>query len=181
MDDLEISSAEALWAWLSEHHASPVSVRLVTWKAHHPRKYVSRDAVLDALLAHGWIDGRRFRVDEDRTAQLISRRKQQAWAKTYKERVEKLRAAGRMHPAGEAAVAQAKALGLWEFYDDVDALVVPSDLGRRLHLESWEALPKSYRRNLLRWLKHAKTETTRAKRIGQICEATEAGRRLAQM
>ncbi|MEM6889765.1 MAG: YdeI/OmpD-associated family protein [Pseudomonadota bacterium] len=157
------------------------SIRLITWKAAHPEQYVGREDVLDALIAHGWIDGRRFVFDDHRTAQLIARRKQQAWSKTYKDRVERLRREGRMHPAGEAMVAMSRESGLWSFFDDVDSLVVPKDLAKGLDQELWEALAPSYRRNVLRWIKIAKTPPTRAKRIAKVVEATRDNRKLPQM
>ena len=40
-------------------------------------KYVSSDEVLDALLAYGWVDGRRYALDEHQTMQLVCKRKQQ--------------------------------------------------------------------------------------------------------
>ncbi len=181
METLEITSSDELWAWLADNHAASKSIRLVTWKAAHPDKYVSREDVLDALIAHGWIDGRRFVVDDDRTAQLISPRKQQAWSKTYKDRVERLRSAGRMHPAGEATVVESHASGLWNFFDDVDALVVPADLSAVLDHETWNAFAPSYRRNVLRWIKLAKSPATRRKRVDAAAEATRQNRKLPQM
>ena len=56
--------------------------------------------MLDALLAYGWIDGRRFALDNDRTMQLICKRKQQDWTDTYRKRVEKLIAEGKLKEAG---------------------------------------------------------------------------------
>lgn len=79
---IEVASPDELWAWLGMHHAQPDSVWLVTWKADDPVRYVSREDVLDALIAHGWIDGRRLKLDDQRTMQLISPRKQQAWAQS---------------------------------------------------------------------------------------------------
>lgn len=181
MKSLEITSSEQLWSWLAENHCLRESFRLVTWKAAHPDKYVGREDILDALIAHGWIDGRRFTVDNDRTAQLITARKQQAWSKTYKERVERLRREKRMHPAGEASVAEGHRLGLWNFFDDVDALLVPDDLSGILNLAKWNDLAPSYRRNVLRWIKLAKTPETRRKRIGAAAVATEESRKLPQM
>lgn len=181
MDDLEVKSPAQLWGWLAENHALEDSIRLITWKAAHPDKYVSREEVLDALIAHGWIDGRRFVVDNDRTAQLVTRRKQQAWSKTYKDRVERLRREKRMHPAGEAMVAKGKASGLWSFFDDVDALIVPKDIAETLDQDLWEAFAPSYKRNVLRWIKVAKTPLTRAKRIAKVVEATRENRKLPQM
>ncbi|MBN2761303.1 MAG: YdeI/OmpD-associated family protein [Rhodobacteraceae bacterium] len=180
-ETLEITSANALWDWLRQNHATSQGVRLITWKTAHPAKYVSREEVLDALLAHGWIDGRRFVVDQDRTAQLITPRKQQAWSDSYKTRVARLRAEGRMHPAGEAAVQHAAAAGLWDFFADVDRLDVPADLAAVLDMAAWDALPPSYRRNVLRWIKLAKAAPTRAKRISATAQATAKGQRLPQM
>ena len=180
MQDLEITSSDHLWSWLATHHAQPDSIRLITWKAAHPDKYVSRDKVLDALIAHGWIDGRRFVVDANRTAQLIAPRQQQAWAQSYKDRADKLTQDGRMHPAGLAAVAAGRASGLWDFFADVDALIVPDDLADRLDLSQWDALAPSYRRNVLRWIKLAKTPPTRAKRIAAAADATAQGKKLPQ-
>ena len=70
---------------------------------------------------------------------------------------------------------------LWAFFDDVDALIVPPDLGEALDLDAWEALAPSYRRNVLRWIKLAKTPATRAKRIRSATEATRNGEKLPQM
>ena len=175
MDDLEIISSEELWDWLADNHAQTQSMRLITRKSAHPDKYVGREDVLDALLAHGWINGRRFVVDADRTAQLIALRQQQAWSKTYKDRVERLRKEGRMRAPGEASVKAGQNSGLWDFFNDVDALIVPEDLKVLLDLEKWEKLAPSYRRNVLRWIKLAKTDATRAKRVGTAADATGRG------
>ena len=181
MIDIQIENKRQLWDWLEDNHSNPASVRLITWKAAHPAKYVGRDNFLDALIAYGWIDGRRFVVDDDRTAQLISPRKQQAWSQTYKDRVERLRADGLMHPAGEAAVQNGHASGLWDYFADVDALIVPDDLRQSVDLDKWDALAPSYRRNVLRWIKVAKTDATRAKRIVAATDATAQGNKIPQM
>lgn len=181
MENVEIQNTQELWNWLSANHAQTESVRLVTWKAAHPDRYVGRDDVLDALIAHGWIDGRRFTVDDNRTAQLIAPRKQQAWSKSYKDRADRLRDQDKMHPSGTAAVEAGKASGLWDFFADVDALIVPTDLGANLDLLTWEELAPSYRRNVLRWVKLAKTDATRTKRIKTVQAATAKGTRLPQM
>lgn len=181
MDTFEITSIEELWDWLGEHHGSQDSIQLITWKAAHRNKYVGREEVLDALIAHGWIDGRRFVVDGDRTAQLISPRKQQAWSKSYKDRAERLQQEGRMHVAGAASVEQGRASGLWGFFNDVDALVVPDDLAELLDVEKWESFAPSYRRNVLRWIKLAKTSATRANRLDAVAAATRELRKIPQM
>lgn len=184
---IEIDSIDALWEWMAENHGQTDSVWLVTWKKDTPTKYLSTSDVLDALIAHGWIDGiRRKHEDPLRTMQLIAPRKMQAWAKSYKDRAEKLRKEGRMHEAGEAAIAEAKSNGMWVFYDDVDALIDPEDLSAALAQDTfaqanYAASPPAYRRNLLRWIKLAKTQPTRAKRIAAIVDAARDNRRIPQM
>ena len=118
--------------------------------------------------------------------QMISPRLTQAWAKSYKDRAEKLRAARQMQPPGEAAIATAKANGLWDYWADVDALIVPDDLratldGTPAAAAFFDASAPSYQRNLLRWVKLAKTGPTRAKRITQIARASAAGQKIPQM
>ncbi|MEE2974189.1 MAG: hypothetical protein VX831_02990, partial [Candidatus Thermoplasmatota archaeon] len=74
LERVEVSSPNQLWDWLHTEHSQHESVWLVTWKVANRDKYVSRDEVLDALIAFGWIDGRRMKLDEERTMQLIAPR-----------------------------------------------------------------------------------------------------------
>lgn len=185
-DKIEIASVQELRDWLLAHHGTAESVWLVTYKKHVADKYLSTGQVLDELLCFGWIDGIRRKLDDDRTMQLIAPRKMQAWAQSYKDRVARLEQEGRMHPSGEAAIAQSKLAGLWSVMSDVDALIVPPDLrdalaGRPAAEAYFDACPPSYRRNVLRWIKLAKTPPTRSKRISQTVDSSAAGQRIPQM
>jgi len=183
LEQVEVKGAAALGDWLEGNHAQQASVLLVTYKAAKREWYVSRDAVLDALIAYGWIDGRRYVVDDTRTAQLIAPRGTQMWAQSYKDRAAALEAAGLMKPSGLASVAAGKASGLWDFMADVDRLEVPDDLDAALGpaRATWDGLAPSYRRNVLRWIKLAKTAPTREKRIVQTAQATVDGVKIPQM
>ncbi|MGR3514499.1 MAG: YdeI/OmpD-associated family protein [Paracoccaceae bacterium] len=183
---VEVKSSEELRDWLTLHHGQKDSVWLVTWKKSSPERYVSVDEVLDELIAFGWIDGIRRKLDADRTMQLIAPRKVQHWSKTYKERAARLIEEGRMAPSGLASIEAGKASGLWSFLDDVDALIVPDDLRSALDAQHtaakyFDETPDAYRRNLLRWVKLAKTAATRQKRIDAIVTASSAQNRIPQM
>jgi uncharacterized protein YdeI (YjbR/CyaY-like superfamily) len=181
-----VTSAKQLRDWLMIHHAQENSIWLVTYKKNMGQTYVSTSEILDEILCFGWIDGIRRKLDADRTMQLLSPRRTQVWAKTYKDRVVRLTQQGRMHPAGLAAVALSQANGLWSHMDDVDALLIPDDLAgqlaklplARVH---FEAFAPSYRRNVLRWLALAKTPATRTKRLAQIADRSARAEKLAQM
>jgi uncharacterized protein YdeI (YjbR/CyaY-like superfamily) len=186
LERVEVRSAAALRDWLAAHHAQAASVLLVTWKAARRDRYVSTAEVLDELIAFGWIDGRRWTLDAERTMQLIAPRRQQVWAKSYKDRAARLIAEGRMAPPGLAAIAASKAAGLWDAAGEVDALVVPDDLAAALDAAvsaraAFDGMAPSYRRNVLRWIAAAKTAPTRAKRIAATAQATARGERMPQM
>ena len=185
-DKIEVASAEELRAWLLTHHGTEESVWLVTYKKHVADKYLSTGQVLDELLCFGWVDGIRRKLDDDRTMQLIAPRRMQAWAQSYKDRVARLEQEGRMHPSGQAAIALSKLKGLWSVMADVYALIVPQDLrdalsGRPEAEAYFDACPPSYRRNVLRWIKLAKTPPTRSNRISQTVDTSAAGQRIPQV
>lgn len=180
---LQITSPQDLHNWLLENHGQEKGVWLVTFKKSVPDKYVDRWDVLDELLCFGWIDGRRMKLDDERTMQLITPRRVEHWSGTYKERVARLEQEGRMQPSGIESVKRGKESGLWDFLNDVDALMVPDDLGQALKKRpSAEAffndLPPSSKRFALRWLKLSKSEKTRANRIAKIVALSAEGKKV---
>ncbi|MDX8348392.1 YdeI/OmpD-associated family protein [Cognatiyoonia sp. IB215446] len=184
-EKVTVTSTEELRDWLMAHYARTDSFWLVTYKKHMGDKYLDRFAVLDQLLCFGWIDGIRRVLDDDRTMQLISPRKTQHWAQSYKDRVARLEGEGLMHTSGRAAVAASKANGLWDFMNDVDALIVPKDLAAALNAvppakAHWEAFSPSSRRNMLRRIKLARSPATRAKRIAETATLAAQNQKVPQ-
>jgi uncharacterized protein YdeI (YjbR/CyaY-like superfamily) len=182
-EHVDVRSVDDLHRWLLAHHEQSEAVWLVTWKKAAPDRYVPHEQVLDELVAFGWIDGIRRRIDDERTRQLVSPRRTQPWARSYRQRAERLIADGRMHPSGLRRVEEARARGMWDVLEHVDDLIVPADLADALTARSpaaevFAGFPRSTRRNVLRWIASAKTEVTRSKRIGlTVAEAAE-GRRV---
>lgn len=182
LESVEVQSVAELRQWFEENYTQRESIWLVTYKKNVPGKYISGQDVLDEALCFGWIDGRRMKLDDERTMQLLSPRKAQHWAKSYKDRVARLTEAGRVHEAGQKVVAAAKESGLWDFMNDVDALIKPDDLIEALEqhpaaLENYEAFPDSAKRDILRWIKMVKKPETRAKRIKETAELASQNRR----
>ncbi|MEM6973039.1 MAG: YdeI/OmpD-associated family protein [Pseudomonadota bacterium] len=183
-EKVQIACDDELWAWLSAHHGQAESVWLVTWKAAHRDRYVSRDQVLDALIAFGWIDGRRMNLDTERTMQLISPRRETRWTATYKARAARLEAEGRMRAPGLQAIAKSKAAGRWDTSAPIDALEEADDLIKALTAHDailwWDGAAPSYKRNVLRWIAYAKQPATRAKRIRIVAEHASRGEKVPQ-
>ena len=182
-DKVEITSQQELRSWLMKNHGQSDSVWLVTYKKSEPSKYVSRWEVLDELICFGWIDGIRRKLNESKTMQLISPRRVEHWAKTYKERAAKLIDEGKMHQSGLKAIEVSKSNGLWDFMDDVDNLIIPKDLANELSKvdgaeDFFNSINPSSKRFVLRWIKLAKTEKTRNNRIKKLAELSAKGEKL---
>jgi uncharacterized protein YdeI (YjbR/CyaY-like superfamily) len=183
---VEVTNLTQLRNWLAAHYSQHESVWLATFKKDTPEKYVSRQQVLDELLCFGWIDGVLRTLDDKRTMQLISPRRHQVWAKSYKDRAERLIAEGRMERPGLVAIETSKSGGFWDAMNEVDALEVPEDLAIALSATStaasrFDACAPSYRRNVLRWIAIAKTDVTRNKRISTVAAFAERGEKVPQM
>jgi len=172
---VEIVSAAQLRTWLGKNYAQKESIWLVTFKKNIPEKYIPHSDILDELICFGWIDGIMRKLDDDRVMQLVSPRRVQHWSKTYKDRYAKLESLGLIEPSGVESVLVSKQNGLWNFMDDVDALIKSDDFIESLKqhqnaLDNFNNFGASSQRFVLRWIKLAKTLETRAKRIQQASE-----------
>jgi uncharacterized protein YdeI (YjbR/CyaY-like superfamily) len=185
VDDEQVqpeSSAE--WrAWLAHNHGRDAGVWLVMRKARAGGPRISYEESVEQALCFGWVDSKGRSLDAERTMLWFAPRKRgSGWARTNKERIERLTAAGLMAPAGQAVIDAAKADGSWTLLDDVENLVVPDDLAAAFAAhpparEHWDAFPRSARRATLEWIVQAKRAETRAKRVAEAAEKAQANER----
>jgi uncharacterized protein YdeI (YjbR/CyaY-like superfamily) len=178
---ITVRSRAELRDWLAENHAMSKAVWLASYKRHHP-DYLPYKAQVEELLCWGWIDSVTRAFDADRSMILVApRNPKSAWSAINKAHVARARASGAMTPAGEAKIAIAMANGMWDFLNDVDALVDPPELTQALAAtgttDFWVAQPRSIRRGALEWIKTAKTAETRAKRIRDVTDSAARGLR----
>ena len=169
--------------WLQENHESKQSIWLVCYKVKTGIPTISWSNAVDEALCFGWIDSVRKTIDEERFIQFFSKRKPSStWSKINKLKVEKLIADGLMLPAGLKCIEIAKENGSWNILDTVDELLIPDDLevefekyiGSKVYFES---LSKSIRKMMLYWIISAKRPETRQKRIEEIAEHAEKGKK----
>ena len=164
-DQVHPDDVDAWRAWLAEHHDRGEGVWLVTWKARTGRPTVGYEESVEQALCFGWFG---------------PRRRGSGWARSNKQRIERLEAAGLMAEPGRALIDAAKADGSWTMLDDVEDLVVPSDLAAAFDAhpgsrEQWDGFSRSARRAMLVWLVEAKRPATRSHRVTQIAERAAVG------
>ena len=160
--------------WLQENHATAQGVWLIYLKKASGKTRVEYAEAVEEALCFGWIDSVVKPIDEFSYKQLITPRKPKSnWSKLNKERVERLIEMGLMTEAGFKTIEIAKQKGTWNALDEVELLLIPSDLqaefdNNPLAFQNWEAFSRSARRGILEWLLNAKRPETRAKRVEEI-------------
>ncbi|MFD4439654.1 YdeI family protein [Nocardia sp. NPDC058519] len=101
-------------AWLAANHADASEVWVRIAKKGAPDPSVTITETLDGALCYGWIDSHRRSLDADHYLQRYSpRRARSPWSQINVAKAEALIAAGRMRPAGYAAIDAAVADGRW--------------------------------------------------------------------
>ncbi len=167
---VEFKTRPELRRWLETNHADAGTFWLVTWKKHTAHCLPYGD-IVEELLCFGWVDGGTRRVDDDRTMLLVAPRKAgSTWSGPNKKRVAVLINNRLMTPAGQARIDSAKADGSWTFLDDVEKLIVPADLADALARNKraerhFTAFNNAAKKIILLWIKTAKRDATRQKRI----------------
>jgi uncharacterized protein YdeI (YjbR/CyaY-like superfamily) len=172
----------ATWRrWLEEHHEQSTGVWLVRYKRHTEKPRIEYEDAVEEALAFGWIDSTARTLDDERSMiRFTPRRPRTGWAASNKKRVERLLAAGLMHPAGLAKVEMAKADGSWELLDSAENLEIPADLETALAAypparANFDAFPPSVRKMTLGWIQLAKRADTRAARVSEVARLAGQG------
>ncbi|HZQ27813.1 MAG TPA: YdeI/OmpD-associated family protein [Acidimicrobiales bacterium] len=169
-------ASRADWAeWLDAEHARSPGMWLKLAKAGSGGPSVTYAEALDVALCYGWIDGQKRSAEGEWWLQRFTPRGPRSrWSKINREKAEALLAAGRMAPAGVAAMEAAKADGRWDAaYDSARTAAVPGDLEAALAASpaasaAFAALDRTNRYAILYRVQAAKRAATRARRIEQF-------------
>lgn len=180
------ADAEGFRAWLAAHAATATELLVGFHKVGSGQPCMSWSESVDEALCFGWIDGVRRRIDDDTySIRFTPRKRDSIWSVVNIAKMDKLRAAGKMTPAGEAAFAcrkEAKS-GIYA-HERLDAPELSEqELARfRQDPAAWtyfEAVPPGYRKTVLHWITSAKKAETRAGRLAKLVQACAAGTRLS--
>ena len=187
-DDLPVlrfASRDALASWLDEHAERAQGVWLELAKKGAGVTTVSYAELVELGLVHGWIDGQKRAVDERFWLQRFTpRTRTSRWSRINRDKATQLIEAGRMRPAGLAAVEQARADGRWErAYEGASTIEVPDDLRRALDANPEAAaffatLDGTNRYAVLYRVGDCKKPETRARRIEKFVAMLARGERI---
>src|SRR3712207_9460697 len=108
LEELIVADADALRAWLSDHHATSAGVWLALTKKGGTVTTLTWQQAVDEALCFGWIDGQaRSRDKQTSWIRFTPRRARSSWSQRNVGHVARLEAEGRMQPAGRAEIGRA--------------------------------------------------------------------------
>jgi uncharacterized protein YdeI (YjbR/CyaY-like superfamily) len=165
--------------WLAANHETAPELLVGFWKKGSDKPSIDWPQARDQALCFGWIDGVRKSLGEDAyTIRFTPRRKGSIWSKVNVERLETLKAAGLMTPAGERAFEERKKVGVYAYETALTSLTPEEEAAfrkNRFAWSDWEKRPPSYRRSALHWITSAKKPETRAKRLRELIAVSAEG------
>ncbi len=182
LPELLVKNSEAWHAWLNNHHADHDGVWLVLHKKGGRTTDLTYPEALDEALCVGWIDGQIDRRDDDSYRRRFTpRRPSSLWSQRNVEHVARLARAGRMQPAGFAAVDAAKAQGQWQAaYPGQADTQIPTDLVQALAASpaaaaTFAQLDAANRYSIVYRLNAAKSPNTRDRKLANYIEMLARG------
>jgi uncharacterized protein YdeI (YjbR/CyaY-like superfamily) len=184
LEPVFFEDAEALRAWLEANHETAPELFVGGWRKGSGRTSVTWQELVDEALCVGWIDSiRRSLPDGAWSQRLTPRRKGSNWSAVNVANIERLRAEGRLRPAGEAAFAartEAKT-GVYSYEQRAEARLAAEE-ERAFQATPpawawWERQSPSFRAMATWWVVSAKRPETRAKRLATLIEDAAAGRK----
>jgi uncharacterized protein YdeI (YjbR/CyaY-like superfamily) len=182
---MAFASAREFELWLGREHARSSGSWLKFAKKSSGHETVSVTEAIDIALCYGWIDGQLATYDTSFwLVRYTPRGPKSAWSQINRDRVARLIEAGRMQPAGLAAVELAQADGRWDrAYQPQRNSTVPPDFQAALDANPKAAaffatLKGSNRYAVLYRVQDAKRVETRARRIEQFVERLAGGETL---
>lgn len=180
------ASQKAFRAWLEKNHATAQEIVVGYHKAKTGKRTFTHKQAIDEALCFGWIDGVGKGGDETWSVRFTPRKAKSIWSQVNIKRIEELKAAGLVHPAGRAAY-ENRDPKLQQRYshENRDVGLAPAyEKAFRASKTAWanfEAMPPSYRRPAIWWVMSAKQEATRERRLKTLIADSAAGRRLRHL
>ncbi len=182
---LFFDSPQAFRSWLELHAATATELLVGFHKVATDKVCMSWSESVDEALCFGWIDGKRKRIDEDSySIRFTPRKKSSIWSQININKMENLRAQGRMTAAGELAFShrtEHKSAIYAHEQASVASLSAEELQIFQSNTAAWSffvATPPGYQKVLLHWICSAKKAETRLSRLAKLMEASEAGKKM---
>ncbi len=166
--------------WLLANHSNYSGVYLIFYKIETSVPSMRWEEAVRVALCFGWIDSTVKSLGNGKRRQYFCpRNPKSVWSALNKRYIKDLERDNLIQKSGYSAIKIAKENGMWNFLDDVENLIVPSDLQKAfdknvMAFKNYNSFAPGYRKSYLYWLKQAKRDETRQKRIKEIIKYCKA-------
>ena len=173
--------------WFEKNHETKDELLVGFYKRESGKQSITWPESVDEALCFGWIDGVRRRIDDESySIRFTPRKKGSTWSRINVAKMEALKKAGKMTPAGLAAYALRTDAKTQIYSYEQQGHDFPDGYEKRLkaNKKAWAFFSKQapwYQRTTKHWVSSAKKEETREKRLALLIERSEAGLPVPQL
>jgi uncharacterized protein YdeI (YjbR/CyaY-like superfamily) len=142
---------------------------------------------VDQAICFGWIDGVRKTIDkESYLIRFTPRKPTSIWSAVNIKKVEELTKQGLMQPNGILAFEKRKEHKSKIYTYEKEAVKLSTGFEKKFkaNKKAWaffQSLPPSYHRSAIDWVMSAKQEATSIKRLNELINDSEAGRKIKRL
>ena len=173
--------------WLEKNHDKAKELLVGFYKVNSGKPSMTWSESVDEAICFGWIDGVRKSIDaESYSIRFTPRKPGSIWSAINIQKVEHLSKKGLMHPSGIAAFEKRKDSKSRIYSYEKPPEVLSDDFLKKFksNEKAWQffqSMPPSYRRTAVHWVMNAKQENTRLKRLNELINDSEAGRKIKRL
>lgn len=174
--------------WLEKNHAKATELLVRYYKTKSGKPSMTWSESVDQALCFGWIDGvRRSINDESYQIRFTPRRSGSTWSAVNLKKIATLKKAGLMHKAGLAIHEKRDAKKeKTASYERKQLATLPAVYEKKFkaNKRAWTFFQEQapwYRKVTTHWVMSAKKEETQLRRLAQLIEDSEQGRKIKQV
>ena len=186
MKQIYVKSRKEWREWLlKNHNKEEKGIWLVFYKKNTKKPTIEYNDSVEEALCFGWIDSIIKKIDEEKYVRKFTPRNSKSqWSPSNKKRIAKMIKEGKMTEHGLKKVNEAKKSGQWDKGDRMEIdFDMPPELAKALKKNKkardfFEKLAPSYKKQFIGWIKVAKREETKEKRLKETIELLTQGKKL---
>jgi uncharacterized protein YdeI (YjbR/CyaY-like superfamily) len=173
-------------AWLEKNHATSTAIIVGYHKGAGAKGGFTHKQAIDEALCFGWIDSVAKGGDTTWSIRFTPRKAKSIWSAINLKRIEELKAAGLVHPAGLAAYENRDPkLQKRYSFENRDVKLAPAYAkafkADKAAWKNFESMAPSYRHPAVWWVMNAKQEETRQRRLATLIADSAAGRKVKHL
>jgi uncharacterized protein YdeI (YjbR/CyaY-like superfamily) len=173
--------------WLLINHETATELIVGFYKVDSGKPSMSWSQSVDQAICFGWIDGVRKSIDkESYLIRFTPRKSTSIWSAVNIKKVEELTKQGLMQPNGILAFEKRKEHKSKIYAYEKEAVKLSADFEKKFkaNRKAWaffQSLPPSYHRSAIDWIMSAKQDATSIKRLDELINDSEAGRKIKRL